>query len=156
LIFNNTLSVAVATGPDDPAPVVLGPECLRPVGFDRDEGMLPYRARSFVGYRLLTEYFVFPEKFLFLDLILGPRALARLGNRLEVFLFLTRWPADLEQTLPADTFRLGCTPMVTLYRQRAEPIQLTHRETEYRVVPDARRPLAHEVFSIDRVVAVSP
>ena len=37
------------------------------MGFGRDEGMLPYSPRSFLGYRLLQEYFAFPEKFLFVD-----------------------------------------------------------------------------------------
>src|SRR5262249_3450844 len=32
---------------------------------------------------------------------------------------------------------------------------LTHTDYEYRVMPDARRPLAHEVYSVDRVVATS-
>src|SRR5262249_34060854 len=48
-------------------PLVLSPDCLRTVGFGPDEGMLPYTPRSFLGYRLLHEYFVFPEKFLFVD-----------------------------------------------------------------------------------------
>ena len=41
---------------------------LRPVGFGEDEGMLPYSRRSFTGYRLLQEYFCFPQKFFFIDL----------------------------------------------------------------------------------------
>jgi type VI secretion system protein ImpG len=155
LIFNHTLTVAAAGSPEDPAPAWLHPDCLRPVGFERDEGMLPYPPRSFVGYRLLTEFFAFPEKFLFFDLAgLSPRVLSGVGNQLEVFLYLNRFSADLERNLSADTFRLGCTPVVNLYRQLAEPIPLTHAESEYRVVPDARRPLAHEVYSIDRVTGV--
>src|SRR5262249_6917433 len=63
---------------------------------------------------------------------------------------------DLEQNLTADHFRLGCAPVVNLYRQRAEPAPLTQTEWEYRVIPDARRPLAHEVYSIDRVAAHPP
>jgi type VI secretion system protein ImpG len=156
LLFNNTLEVALAGAPNDPAPVLLDKKCLRPVGFEREEGLLPYPPRSFLGYRLLTEYFAFPEKFLFFDLTDLRRSLSRLtGNRLEIFLYLNRTSADLEQNLSADTFRLGCTPVVNLYKQRAEPIQLTHTETEYRVVPDARRPLAHEVYSIDRVTTLA-
>jgi type VI secretion system protein ImpG len=53
-------------------------------------------------------------------------------------------------------FRLGCTPIVNLYQQRAEPIALTHDQFEYRVVPDARHPLGHEVYSIDHVSACGP
>ena len=78
LIFNNTIGVAVAGSPRRPRADRAGRrECLRPVGFERDEGLLPYPARSFLGYRLLTEYFAFPQKFLFFDLALpGPRGAA--------------------------------------------------------------------------------
>jgi type VI secretion system protein ImpG len=100
---------------------------------------------------------MFPEKYLFFDLAgIPPQALTRLGNRMELFLFLGRHVPDLEKNVDANTFQLGCTPVINLYRQRAEPVALTHTQFEYRVVPDARRPLAHEVYSIDRVVATSP
>ena len=157
LIFNNVLDVALATAPDDPTPVLLPRGSLRPVGFERDEGVLPYPARSLLGYRLLTEFFAFPEKFLFFDLAgLGPAVLEKIGSQLEIYLYLNQTAADLERNVSADTFRLGCTPIVNLYRQRAEPIALTQTETEYRVVPDVRRPLAHEVYSVDRVTATAP
>jgi type VI secretion system protein ImpG len=157
LIFNNVIEVAVAGSPDDPEPVLLDRTAIHPVGFGRDEGLLPYGARSFLGYRLLTEFFSFPEKFLFFELAgLGPRVLGKRESRLDVFLYLNQTAGDLERNVSAETFRLGCTPVVNLYQQRAEPIQLTQTEFEYRVVPDARRQLAHEIYSIDRVVATSP
>ncbi|MFO0948999.1 MAG: type VI secretion system baseplate subunit TssF [Planctomycetota bacterium] len=142
---------------DDPKAVQLDSRVLRPVGFERDEGMLPYPSRSFLGYRLLTEFFTFPQKFLFVDV--GPLPLANmegLSNRIEIYLFLNRASPELESQVSADTFRLGCTPIINLFKQRAEPIQLTQTKTEYRVVPDARRPYASQVYSIDRVVATSP
>lgn len=154
-MLNNTVEVFAATGPNDPAPFRLGKTCLQPVGFEADEGLLPYSARSFLGYRLLTEYFAFPEKFLFVDLTLRPEALARIGSQLELTLFVNRWSAELEQNVSVDTLRLGCTPMVNLFKQRAEPIHLTHTETEYRVVPDARRPRATEVYSVESVTGSS-
>ena len=40
---------------------------IEPVGFSPDEALLPWSARGFSGFRLLTEYFAFPEKFLFFD-----------------------------------------------------------------------------------------
>jgi len=157
LILNNVIGVALANAPTDREPFMLDRSCLRAVGFAADEGMFPYAARSFRGYRLLTEYFAFPQKFLFFDLApLGGRVLEKVGNQLEIFLYLNRTSVDLEQNVSADTLQLGCTPIVNLYRQRAEPIPVTHTETEYRVVPDARRPLAHEVYSIERVTATAP
>jgi len=157
LLFCNVLGVVVAASPTDPEPVLLGKDCIRPVGFGRDEGMFDYSPRSFLGYRLLSEYFAFAEKFLFFDVGgLTPDVLGRIGSTLELFLLLDRYVPDLEKNVNRDTFQLGCTPMVNLFQQRAEPISLTHADTEYRVVPDARRPLAHEIYSVDRVVATSP
>jgi type VI secretion system protein ImpG len=157
LLLNHGLGVALGNAATDHGAMVMAVDQLRQVGFERDEGLLPYPARSFLGYRLLSEFFAFPQKFLFFELAgLDRRALARIGNQLEVFVYLGRADPDLEQNVDAGTFRLGCTPVVNLYRQRAEPIQLTHTAFEYRVVPDARWPLAHEVYSIDRVVASSP
>jgi type VI secretion system protein ImpG len=156
LLFNHAQGVAVANAANDPAPVTLHADQVRQVGFERDEGLLDYPARSFLGYRLLSEFFAFPQKFLFFDLaVLDRAALARIGNTLEIFVYLDQADPDVEQNLDADMLRLGCTPIVNLFSKRAEPIQLTHTEFEYRVVPDARRPLAHEVYSVDRVVAIS-
>jgi type VI secretion system protein ImpG len=156
LLFNNVVSVALADGPNDPNPVILPPSAIEPVGFGAEEGMLPYPARSFIGYRLLTEYFAFPEKFLFLDLAgLSAKGLVAAGNKLEVFFYFNRTVSDLERSLGEENFALGCTAVVNLFRQRAEPIQLSHRFHEYRVVPDARRPGATEVYSVDRVIATS-
>lgn len=157
LLMTGVLGIALASSPTDPNPVLLKPQAIQPVGFERDQGMLPYPARSFLGYRLVSEYFAFPEKFLFFDLAdLTRERLRQFGGRMEVFFYFARSSQDLEHHLSGQSFQLGCTPMVNLYRQRAEPVRLTQTQTEYRVVPDARRPAACEVYSVDRVTATSP
>jgi type VI secretion system protein ImpG len=154
LLLNDVLEVAVATSPQDRGPQILGAGSLRPVGFGADEGVLPYPKRSAPGYRLLTEYFAFPAKFLFVDLtgIAGP-CLERAGHELSVFVYLRRSSVDLQRNISPANFVLGCTPIVNLFAKRAEPTRLSHREPEVRVIPDARRPLALEVYSVDRVSA---
>jgi type VI secretion system protein ImpG len=157
MLFNNVLGVVVAGSPADRQPTLLKPSCIEPVGFERDEGLLPYPSRSFLGYRLLSEFFAFPQKFLFFDLAgLKSGALKNAGNQVEVFIYLNRSTTDLEQNVSADMFRLGCSPIINLFKQRAEPIALTQMQPEYRVAPDARRPQSFEIFSVDRVTAVSP
>ena len=155
LLLNHAVEVAFAKRPDDKGAIAVGPEAIQAVGFARDESLLPYPARSFIGYRLLTEYFTFPQKFLFIDVTVPPAALARADGVLEMFVYLNRQNGDLEPNITADTLKLGCTPMVNLYEQPAEPIRLTQQQFEYRVVPDHRRPLAHEVYSIDKVTATA-
>jgi type VI secretion system protein ImpG len=80
----------------------------------------------------------------------------RLENQLAVYIYLNRVLPDLARNISADTFQLGCTPIINLFPQRADPISLTHTNFEYQVVPDRRRPMALEVHSIDRVIASSP
>jgi len=157
LLLNNALGVAVANAAGDTQPVVLDRAHIHPVGFESDEGLLEYPDNAFPGYRLLSEYFAFPEKFLFFDIDgLDAQALARLGNRLELFIYTGNPQRDLERHVNTDLFQLGCTPVVNLFSHRAEPIRLTRAQSEYRVVPDARRPASYEIYSIDKVVATSP
>ncbi len=69
LLCGHVAGVALANGPNDDRPTLLPPDCIRPVGFAPAEALYPWSARSFSGFRLLTEYFALPEKFLFLDLV---------------------------------------------------------------------------------------
>lgn len=132
---------------------------MQPVGFEEEEGMLDYDPRSFVGYRLLHEYFVFPDKFLFFDLYNLDKVDHFFENELTITFYLSGFQRPelnnrLEEVVKADTFRLGCTPIVNLFKQQAEPINLTHQKTEYLVVPDIRRSWGTEIYSIDRVCKI--
>ena len=153
LLCNNLVAVSVADHPEDPQAVFLGPQAVTPAGFADDEAMLPYSPRSFIGYRLLSEFFGFPAKFMFVDLAgLSAKTLRQAGQRIEVFFYFDRCVPQLERAVNADSFALGCTPIVNLFSQRAEPVALTHEAAEYTVVPDSRRHGTREVFSVDRVV----
>jgi type VI secretion system protein ImpG len=158
LLFNELVTLRVR--PLDPkksaAAITLPPSAIQPVGFGPDEGVLPYSQRSFLGYRLLQEYFYFPDKFLFLDVAELQRAKAAGFEDGFELLFYLRQAPSAPQAITDATFRLGCAPVVNLYSQPAEPIRLNHTETEYRVVPDVRRPDATEVYAIDGVVSTSP
>jgi type VI secretion system protein ImpG len=164
LIYNNTLKLLVrnpAKG-SRTAPTVLPASCLHQIGFGRQEGLLPYSERSFLGYRLLQEYFSFPEKFLFFE-ISGLDRVPREGfdDGFELLILLDEFQrkeriAQLERAVSADTFRLGCTPVINLFERCAEPIRISHSTTEYRVIPDVHNELATEVYSIDRVTSTAP
>ncbi|HVW54560.1 MAG TPA: type VI secretion system baseplate subunit TssF [Rhizobiaceae bacterium] len=154
LLLNDVTAVAFAAGANDPSPVVVEGSPFTPVGFADDEGLLPYPNTSHVGYRLLTEYFAFPEKFLFVDLAFPDRArLKGKGSAIDVFIYLRRSRVNIERSVTADAFALNCTPVVNLFPQAAEPISVDHTTTEYRVEPDSRRPGALEIYSLERVTA---
>ncbi len=142
-------------------PVVLPASALRAVGFDDQESMLPNLGRSFSGHRMLMEYFTFPEKFFFIDLTeLEPVWQAGFKDIVEFVFLISDIDGDdrrqrLELELSKKTFRLGCSPVVNLFTQIAEPIQLNQRKYEYAVVPDVRRPYSTEVFSVDEVACIN-
>ncbi|BCG46412.1 T6SS component TssF [Citrifermentans bremense] len=154
-LLNNVSRIeCVAVGKKVP-PVALAQNSVRPVGFGEDEMLLPFPRQSFKGYRLLLEYFTFPEKYLFFDVAgLSSTALADFGDTLDLNIYLGR-PAEASLPVRADTFCLHATPAVNLFSKIAEPIRIEHRQTEYRVVPDLRSPESVEIFSIDRVSGVS-
>jgi type VI secretion system protein ImpG len=142
--------------------VAIPPSALRPAGFDEEESLLPYPRRSFDGYRLLQEYFAFPQKFLFFDLS-GLEALAAFAasEEIELLFHFSRFDRpERQQTLEVGvspgTLRLGCTPAINLFAQAAEPILITQTQHEYRLTPDARYSRMMEVFSVDTVLATSP
>jgi type VI secretion system protein ImpG len=134
---------------------------IHAAGFDDDEALIDFPARSHPAYRLLTEYFCFPEKFNFFDIDLAAlsAALPAGTKSLTLHLGLSGLRADsntarMLETLSTHNVLLGCTPVVNLFRQKGEPIRLTHTSASYPVLADARRAYAYEVQSIDSVSLV--
>jgi type VI secretion system protein ImpG len=157
LATNRLLGVAVACGPEDPNAVFLPPSAVSPCGFEPDEALLPWPARSLPAYRWLTEYFAFPDRFLFFELNgLTARAVQGAGAEMDVYLYLSETDRDLERAVDATSFALGATPVVNLFPQTADPFRLSGSQLEYRIVPDSRRPEALEIFSVQSVEAIAP
>jgi type VI secretion system protein ImpG len=143
------------------APVTLPASAVKAVGFGLDEGMVSYPSSTFAGHRLLMEYFAFPEKFFFLDLT-GLECIAAAGfkDAIEIIFLISEIEGEgrvqrLELEVSKKSFRLGCAPVVNLFPQVAEPIQLNQRKHEYPLIPDVRRPYSMEVFSVDEVNAIN-
>lgn len=120
------------------------PAALRPVGFDAADEVLPYPAPAHAGYRLLQEYFHFPQKYFFFDVDL-PREVGA-GSSLDLLILLREAPAGLR--VSAANFRLGCTPAINLFLRSSEPLRVDHRRHEYRLVADYRREAGTEIHSI--------
>lgn len=156
LLLNNTINIVVADSEEDTSPVHLGKDSIQAIGFEDDEGLLPYPDSSFNGYRLLTEYFVFPEKFMFVDFTnLADKVADKKTNQLIFYVYFDSSDIELEHNINKETFVMGCTPVVNLFQQKADPIKLDHTRQEYQVIPDIRRPAGFEVYSIDKVTATN-
>jgi len=165
LLCNNCLKILVrrpgSINPEEG--FALSPTAVRAVGFEDNEAALPERADTFTGYRLLLEYFAFPEKFLFLDLhfretprMENPFVEHGFGEEAEVVFFMSRIGQSdrqhlLEQAVHSTSFRLGCAPIINLFSQSVDGMRVDGTKYEVPIVPDARRLHPLEVFSVDRV-----
>jgi type VI secretion system protein ImpG len=141
--------------------IALADTPVGPAGFGEDESLIAFSARSHPAYRLLTEYFCFPEKFNFFDLDLAAMSapLPAGARNITLHLALAGLRTDSNTarmlgTLSSNNVLLGCTPVVNLFHQRGEPIRLTHLSASYPVLADARRAFAYEVQAIDSVKLV--
>lgn len=125
---------------------------LGPVGFEKDEALVPPSSRSFEGYRYLQEYFALPERYLFAALTGLRSSLAKCaGTELEIIILFNRRDGELENVVDASSFALNCTPAINLFPRRTDRIHLDRAQREYHVVPDRTRPMDFEVWSILQV-----
>jgi type VI secretion system protein ImpG len=132
--------------------VALTPESLKPVGFRPDEGIIPYPTHSFPGYRSIQEYFMLPEKFLFLDLVGWDQWQDRgKDHRFEIRFELDQIPA-VSLRIKTGDFVLGATPVINIFPFDADPIRLDHRRTEYRVSPSGKKDAHYQVYAVENVI----
>ncbi|HEX5438696.1 MAG TPA: type VI secretion system baseplate subunit TssF [Gemmatimonadaceae bacterium] len=164
VLCNNCMEILVREVPasGSRAPIALPSSALQPVGFAADEALLPFPRRTFAAHRLLQEYFTFPDKFLFLDLAAFDAVReSGFGEAVEVIFLIAPFERNdrrhmVEAGLSTHSIRLGCTPVVNLFAQTSEPILVTQKRYEYELVPDARRRLTTETYSVDEVVGITP
>ena len=120
----------------------------RQLGFDDHQALLPAELRSFRGYRLLSEYFACPERFLFVDLPDLGRAFEGAGEAVDVVLLFSRASPILPGAVDPSNFRLFATPAINLFEKQLGRVPVTPHEHEFHVLPDRTRPVDFEVFRL--------
>jgi len=126
-------------------------------GFAATQRLWPKADSAFGGYQLLLEYFTFPEKFMFVDVLgLQSSALPHDAAYVDIEIVLaTAFPADMP--FSERNVRLFCTPIINLFTQEAEPVNVTHLETEYRVRANGPGGAEVDVYAVENVSGrVSP
>lgn len=124
---------------------------LEAAGFATDERLWPKADNAFGGYQLLLEYFTFPEKFMFVDLLgLDMQAIPESATHFDLEVVLQRpYPDDMR--FSADNVRLYCTPIINLFELEADPVTTTQLDTDYRVHASERQGAHVDVYAVDAV-----
>lgn len=126
---------------------------LRWLGFEDKQAALYANPHSHPGYRLVQEYFAFPEKFMFFDVegLLFDQA----GSDADL-LFLLDLPPTRTLSPGADALQLNCTPLVNLFSQRIDPFALDHSQYEYPLRADLQNHRYCEIYAIEELIAIRP
>ena len=152
LLLSKTLAIGVAPSGQPERIRFLNVAQLNAVGFADDQQVVPYSQRSFSGYRLLIEQFLCPEKFLFVELNNLDPSWPDIADKFELYFYLDD-TAELERHITADSLLLGCTPVINLFSQKLEPVNLDNSQYEYRLVPRYMDADVCEVIRIQQVKA---
>ncbi len=148
LLFEEDLPVVVL-GEDQNTPTLLPAGSIKPVGFDRDEEVIPSPKNGHRAYGLLQEYFSFPKKFMFFDI--DNLRFDETSKSIDLLIPILHGTTAKNLVINKRTLLLGCTPIINLFSKTSEPIRLNHQKIEYRLIADHRRENTTEVHSIDRV-----
>jgi type VI secretion system protein ImpG len=132
---------------------LLDGEAIRQEGFDAAQALLPYGSRSFQGYRLLHEYFAFPQRFMFFSIGSLQRALQNIdGTTFSLTVLLDEASPELERSVDLRSLALFCTPAINLFPKHTDRIAITNQRYEHHVVVDRTRPLDYEIYGVEKVV----
>lgn len=132
---------------------VLPATSVQPLGFSQDDALLPHTEVSFQGYRLLQEYFAFPERFLFVRLTGLQAVLQQLGTEevLEIVCLFEDKNELLKGVLSTDNFVLNCVPAINLFPRRADRVPVSTLSREHHVIVDRTHAQDYEVYAITEV-----
>lgn len=118
------------------------------MGFTDEEALLPAEQRSFRGYRILSEFFACPERFLFGKLVDLTHAFADCTSKCDIVLLFSRGSTVLPGAVGPSNLKLYATPAINLFEKQLGRVQVRPQDHEFHVVPDRTRPIDFEVFRI--------
>lgn len=124
---------------------------LKHVGFEEEESLFPIDKRTFEGHRLLREYYLFPKKFMFFDLIGISEAFNKCAGEELSIVFLVNKSYNALNNINQTNLCLYCAPAVNLFKSSLSRVSIDRKNAEFHVPPDKVHPLDYEIIQIDRV-----
>ena len=154
--FLNHIVSEVAVVVDGKKVHTIPSNCLSEGGFHVDESLYPQQGLDLAVFDMLTDYFSFAEKYLFIKL-----DLSSWKNRPEVDRFsLVFSGPEPDFPLPeikADHFRLHCVPAINLFSQSTEPLMVDPYQHQMLLSPakNLSNTSPRYIYSVDEVTSLS-
>lgn len=119
-------------------------ECI---GIPECESILPYNRAVFSGFRLLQEYFAFPDKFYGFDIDFPNKI-----DLSEEFMILVPLKKYVNIPKTSNVLIMNAVPAVNIFDKVTDPLRLTYQDISYTLVADSYRNSSTEILSIKKVI----
>lgn len=127
------------------------PGYLKPAGFEPTEALLPGQKNAFDKYRILQEYFAFPQKFRCIDLSgLEPYFINCHAQEFTLEFHFNR-PVPSEVMSSENIYQLYCTPAVNLTRKSSKAFSIDTMQSLYPLEIEANTEEHSEIFSVEAI-----
>ncbi len=138
----------------DPVFVPVPLSILDQIGFGEDERFVPEDTRTFRGFALLREAFIFPRKFLGIRLTGLKDLLPRVpASSFELLFEFEEIKSNLAPRVGKEHFALFCAPAVNLFEENCSNVKLNKLRHEFIVVPDSSPSSHYEIHRLLEVFA---
>lgn len=124
---------------------------LDAAGFEREDALLPWPKNVHNGYRVLQEYFCYPESFFFFHLRDAPRLPDDFPTEAFTLRLHFNLPLPVEIKLSQDSLRLYCTPAVNLFTHDADPVCMDGNTSQYPLQVSQQNPDHYDIFQVKSV-----
>lgn len=129
---------------------------LDAAGFEREDALLPWPKNVHNGYRVLQEYFCYPESFFFFHL----RGATPLPANFPTSAFTLRLhfnqPLPVDINLRKESLRPYCTAAVNLFAHQSEPVRPDGRTPQYPLRASQQYPESCDIFRVKSVSSKLP
>ena len=127
-------------------------ENVKPRGFDIEDSLFPFEARTFEGYRLFRKYFALPQSFMFVQIKGILNAIKTISSsKAEIILTFDTENRALKGHLKRSNFHLFCSPIVNAFEQTLARIEVNNNQTEFHLTGDKVNPCNSEIIKITQV-----
>lgn len=126
---------------------------LEPVGFEKQDALLPWPQKQQKGFRVLYEYFCFPESFFFIQLRSATSFPADFPTKAFTLRLHFSAPLPANIKLNPRSLRPYCTPAVNLFIHAAEPVKPNQNAPYYPLQLSHKTLEAYDIFQVKSVTS---
>ena len=121
------------------------------MGLDKEQLSLPLPNKIHSAFMMLTDFFCFPEKFLFFEIDIDDIDQSYIRNEFTIIFNFDISEPSLNKNIENNILIMNTIPVINLFNKIAEPIQYTTEHEEFHVIPSYTSCNEIEIYTIKNI-----